>query len=59
MHVGRGRRIGGSGLPDNVSGTSPHPAIIGAVTFPKIELPAQRSGAEFDWTATVLTKEAV
>jgi hypothetical protein len=29
------------------------------VTFPKIELRAQRMGAEFDRTATVLTNEAV
>jgi hypothetical protein len=29
------------------------------VTLPKIELPAQRISAVFDWTATVLTSEAV
>jgi aminodeoxyfutalosine deaminase len=44
MHLGRGRHTGGSGPLDNVSGTSPRAAIIGAVTFPKIELHVHLEG---------------
>jgi hypothetical protein len=54
MHLGRGRRPGGSGPADNDSGTKPRPAIIGAVTFPKIELRVHRTGP----VRAALTSEA-
>lgn len=59
MHVGRSRGSGGSGPPDNVSGTNLGPAIIGAVTYPKRQLRRQPVGVEFDCTAAAAIHKAV